>query len=239
MSKVKTTTKLPNWDDARHLLSQFKGHALMTIASKVCLGIMLQQLKDKEGYKVGVRPAPDKPTWPELLKAELNISDDTARRFMIAGDAVKAKIAKLGGGPRLLGILEQPLHSLSKSDAEALQKAIRTATDGESMTSLLQEFQLIKAPSKLTQADRSKGGKADRKKTTEEQLEFAAFHYSATIAQQICEWQSDKTYRAQLSLLPLTTAEPGKPGLVELKAVLEEQVRSLEEVISAKMKASH
>lgn len=173
-----------------------------------------------------------------MLKEELNISDETARRFMLAADAVKSKIRKIGGGTRLIGILNQPVQSLSIADSKKLQDAIRTATDGASLTSLLEEFKLIKTTGKLTAADRSKGGSADRKKTTEEQLEFASFHYSSIIANQICEWQRDKTYRVQLSLLPLTTAEPGKPGLVELKAVLEDQVRSLTEVINAKMKAS-
>ena len=236
MSKI--TTKLPTWDDARHLLNQFKGHALMTVAAKVCLGITLQQLKEKEGYTRGRHTADGGMSWPELLKQELNLSEDSARRFILAGDAVKAKIAKIGGGEHLIGLLDQPVQSLSKADAETLQAAIRTATDGESLTSILQEFKLIKTTGKLTAADRSKGGSAERQPTTDEQLEFAAFHYASSIAHQICEWQQDKTYRAQLSLLPLTTTEPGKPGLVELKAVLEDQVLSLTEVINAKMKAS-
>lgn len=238
MSKtIKSPTKLPSWEDARHLLDQFKGHALMTVAAKVCLGMTLQQLKEKEGYRAGRPSEEGKITWPQLLYQELGISDETARRFIEAGLAVKAKIAKLGGSTKLLGLLDKPVHTLSKADAKTLQDAIRTATDGESLTSLLQEFKLIKCPPP-SPADPGAGGRAPRQPTTEEQLEFAAFHYASTIAQQICEWQSDKTYRAQLSLLPLTTQEPGKPGLVELKSVLEDQVRSLEEVITAKTKAT-
>lgn len=233
MSKIKSTTKLPNWDDARQLLDQFKGHALMTVTAKVCLGLTLQQIKEKEGYKHGgARPATDKLTWPELLKAELGISDDTARRFMLAADAVKAKIAKIGGGDKLIGILGQPVQSLSKANAKALQDAIRTATDGESMTSLLQEFKLIKCPPPAP--DHSAGGSAARTKPSELQLawDFAG----GSVITELSKLRHGAQFQAALHTLPLTASDDAPFGLVDYAAELKATLATVEEVLAARMK---
>lgn len=233
MSKIKSTTKLPNWDDARQLLDQFKGHALMTVTAKVCLGLTLQQIKEKEGYRAGRPVEADKLTWPELLKAELGISDDTARRFMLAADAVKAKIAKIGGGEKLIGILGQPVQSLSKANAKALQDAIRTATDGESMTSLLQEFKLIKCPPPAP--DHSAGGKAARTKRTDIQLawDFAG----GSVVTELSKLRHGSNFQAALHTLPLTASDDAPFGLVDYAAELKATLATVEEVLAARMKS--
>jgi len=228
-----STTKLPSWDDARHLLDQFKGHALMTVAAKVCLGLTLAQLKDKEGYRHGVRPPADKLTWPELLQKELGISDDTARRFMMAGDAVKAKLAKIGGSTHLLGILDKPLQSLSKANAEALQAAIRTATDGESMASLLQEFKLIKTPPPLP--DPSAGGSATRTKPTEIQMawDFAG----GDVITELHKVRSSPKFLHALHAMPLSKTDEIPFGLIDYVTELKTAYQAAEEVLAQRTKS--
>ena len=235
MSKI--TTKLPTWDDARHLLNQFKGHALMTVAAKACLGMTLQQLKEKEGFTQGGdrRSNPqsaDLKTWKELLKQELNISDDTASRFIKAGHAVKAKIAKIGGSPHLLGLLDQPVQSLSKADAKALQDAIRTATDGESLTSILQEFRLIKCPP--PPPDPSKGGSAPRAKANELQLawDFAG----GSVVSELSNLRHGSQFKHALHTLPLSATDEISLGLIDYVAELKTAYEEADAVLRDRMK---
>jgi hypothetical protein len=234
MTKLAKKPKpLPTWDDARHLLDQFKGHALMTVASKVCLGMTLQQLKEKEGYHNGMRPTEGKSTWPELLKQELNISDESARRFITAADAVKAKIAKIGGGSHLIGLLDKPVQSFSKADALALQDAIRTATDGESLTSILQEFKLIKCPPPLP--DHSKGGSATRTKANEMQLawDFAG----GSVITELSKLRSGSNFKHALHTLPLSATDDIKLGLIDYVAELRASYEEADAVLKDRMKS--
>jgi hypothetical protein len=232
--RTKKPKPLPTWDDARHLLNQFKGHALMTVAAKVCLGMTLQQLKEKEGYTQGRHTQEGKPTWPELLMQELNISEPTARRFITAADAVKPKIAKLGGGPRLIGLLNQPLQSLSITDAKKLQDAIRTATDGESLTSLLQEFKLIKCPPPPP-PDPSKGGSASRTKANEMQLawDFAG----GSVITELSKLRSGSNFKHALHTLPLSATDDIKLGLIDYVAELRASYEEADAVLKARMKS--
>jgi hypothetical protein len=231
MSK-KLATKLPTWDDARHLLDQFKGHALMTVAAKVCLGMTLQALKEKEGYRAGRPTEEGKITWPQLLQNELNLSESAARKFIEAGLAVKAKIAKIGGSSHLLGLLDKPVHSLSKADAQTLQDAIRTATDGASLTSLLQEFKLIKCPPPAP--DHSAGGSAKRTKSSELQLawDFAG----GSVISELSKLRSGSQFKHALHTLPLSATEETPLGLVDYVAELRATYEEAEAVLQARMK---
>lgn len=233
MSKLsKKTTPLPSWEDARTLLSAFQGHALMTIAAKVSLGLTLAQLKDKEGYRAGRPTDSGKPTWPELLQKELGISDDTARRFILAADAVRAKLAKIGGSQHLIGLLDKPVQSLSKTDAEKLQAAIRTATDGESMTSLLQTFKLIKCPP--PPPPHSAGGSASRTKANELQLawDFAG----GSVISELSKLRSGSQFKHALHTLPLNATDETPLGLVDYVAELRATYEEAEAVLNARMK---
>ena len=214
------------------LLDQFKGHALMTVAAKVCLGITLQRLKEKEGYTRGRHTADCGMSWPELLKQELNLSEDSARRFILAGDAVKAKIAKIGGGEHLLGLLDQPVQSLSKANAAALQAAIRTATDGESLTSILQEFKLIKCPPPLP--DHSAGGRAARTKKSEEQLawDFAG----GDVISSLNKVRTGSKFQHALHAMPLSKTDTVPFGLIDYVSELKETYEAAEKVLKLRMK---
>jgi hypothetical protein len=234
MSK-KLTTKLPSWDDARQLLDLFKGHALMTVAAKVCLGMTLQALKEKEGYTHGGNrhSAEGKITWPELLQKELGISEPTARRFIESGLAVKAKIAKIGGSTKLLGLLDKPVQTLSQADAKTLQDAIRTATDGESITSLLQEFRLIKCPPPAP--DHSAGGSAKRTKPSELQLawDFAG----GSVITELSKLRSGSNFKHALHTLPLSATDEVPFGLVDYVAELRATYEEAEAVLKTRMKS--
>lgn len=226
------TTALPSWQDARTLLDQFKSHALMSVAAKVCLGLTLSQLKEKEGYRHGGRAPEGKITWQELLQKELGISEETARRFILAGDAVRLKLNKIGGSQHLIGLLDKPVQSLSKADAEALQAAIRTATDGESMTSLLQTFKLIKCPPPAP--DHSAGGSAKRTKSSELQLawDFAG----GSVISELSKLRSGSNFKHALHTLPLSATEETPLGLVDYVAELRATYEEAEAVLQARMK---
>jgi hypothetical protein len=204
----------------------------MTVAAKVCLGMTLQALKEKEGYRAGRPTEEGKITWPQLLQQELGISDDTARRFMDAGHAVKAKLTKIGGSAHLLGLLDKPVHTLSKADAKTLQDAIRTATDGESLTSLLQEFKLIKCPPPAP--DHSAGGSAPRTKPSELQLawDFAG----GSVITELSKLRSGSNFKHALHTLPLSATEEVPFGLVDYVAELRATYEEAEAVLKARMK---
>ena len=229
----KQPTKLPDWDDARHLLDQFKGHALMTVAAKVCLGITLNHLKQKEGYVQGHKPQSAVfDTWEDLLKSELNISADTANRFIAAGFAVRDKIKKLGGDSRLIGMLDQPLQSLSTADAKALQEAIRTATDGQSMTALLQEFRLIKLPPALP--DPSAGGSAERAKKSDFQMtwDFAG----GDVISQLDRVVSNDKFAHALHHMPLSKTEEYPFGLIDYVETLRLSYEAANKILTTRLK---
>lgn len=205
----------------------------MSVAAKVCLGLTLAQLKEKEGYTKGRHTETGKLTWPELLEKELDISDDTARRFILAGDAVRLKLAKIGGSQHLIGLLDKPVQSLSKADAQALQAAIRTATDGESMTSLLQTFKLIKCPP--PPPDHSAGGSAARTKANELQLawDFAG----GSVISELSKLRSGSQFKHALHTLPLNATDETPLGLVDYVAELRATYEEAEAVLNARMKS--
>lgn len=227
------TTALPSWQDARTLLDQFKSHALMTVAAKVCLGLTLSQLKEKEGYRHGGRTPEGKPTWQELLQKELGISEETARRFILAGDAVRLKLNKIGGSQHLIGLLDKPVQSLSKADAEALQAAIRTATDGESMTSLLQTFKLIKCPPPAP--DPSAGGSAARTQQTAEQLAWS--FAGGDVISALHKVRSGGKFHHALHALPLSATDTVPFGLIDYVQELRATYEAAEEVLNLRMKS--
>ena len=204
----------------------------MTVAAKVCLGLTLQQLKQKQGYRPGVNTTDCGISWPDLLKQELNISDESARRFITAAEAVKAKIAKIGGGTHLLSLLDQPVQSLSKAEALALQDAIRTATDGESLTSILQEFKLIKCPPPLP--DHSAGGSAPRTKKSDEQLawDFAG----GDVISELNKVRTGSKFHHALHTMPLSKTETVPFGLIDYVAELREAYQAAEKVLTLRMK---
>lgn len=237
------TTKLPSWEDARSLLNQFKGHALMTVAAKVCLGLTLQQLKEKEGYTHGSQKRFSKsadcgdgesPTWEDLVKTELGISDDTASRFIRAGFAVREKLKKIGGSPRLLSLLETPVQTLSIADAEQVQAAIRTATDGETLTSLLQEFRLIKLPPS-DPTNPSAGGKAERRQYTEEQMawDFAG----GSVISELSKVRQGNQFQSALYTLPLSATEETPFGLIDYVAELRTAYETADQVLKTRLKS--
>jgi hypothetical protein len=228
----KQPIKLPDWDDARHLLDQFKGHALMTVAAKVCLGITLNHLKQKEGFIQGAHTADCGMSWPELVKKELGISDDTANRFIAAGFAVRDKIKKLGGDSRLIGMLDQPLQNLSTADAKALQEAIRTATDGQSMTALLQEFRLIKLPPALP--DPSAGGSAERTKKSDFQMiwDFAG----GDVISQLDRVVSNDKFAHALHHMPLSKTEEYPFGLIDYVETLRLSYEAANKILTTRLK---
>lgn len=182
----------PSWDRARSILSGIKLTIRLSLAGQVMLGAELQELKKSLGF-VGSggnrRSSPqvaDFNSWADLVKAELEISVDTADRMIESWEAAKLKLKKLGGAPALIGILECPPADLNAVQRQTLEAAVAKVTDGETQKALLEELRLVK------RHDTSGigGDTSQHRKPTEDealgQLAFAFFTPVADALQAAC-----------------------------------------------------
>lgn len=174
------------WDGVRHWLNAAKMFEQGKLFSQVMIGFELLALRKAHGTNQGKRrdlrdttspQAAEKLTsdqqnqgnakldWPELVKKEAGISDDTAARYMDLAKAATPRLKKL---PALKNFdpLAMPLAQLPAPQKSAMEKAVRKLTDGRTQTDFFAA--LYKQPNKGN--PNATGGKA-RKLTAEEETE--------------------------------------------------------------------
>jgi hypothetical protein len=182
----------PTWDRARAILGGITLALRLSIAGQVMLGFELLELKKALGFLGSGSNRREKPqvadskSWAEWVKAELEISVDSADRMINMWKAAVPRLKKLGGIPVLIDILERSPADLDAIQRQTLEAGVAKITDGESQKSLLEELRLVK------RYDTSGIGgdtSAHRKPTEDEaigQLAFAFFSPVADALQAAC-----------------------------------------------------
>jgi hypothetical protein len=134
----------------------------MSVCFQVLAGMEMIDLKGELGFVQGGKRG-QKPhdavfaSWGEYVAAELGISDDTARRWMDMGKAIKPRLKKLGGELERLP-LALPQSEWKPEQHSLLEEAVKKMTDGETMASFMMELGLAKKPAGSSGGKREKDG---------------------------------------------------------------------------------
>lgn len=241
----------PDWSRARMLVEGIKLAFRVSLAGQILLGMELLTLKTELGFCGRGGDRRSKPhdavlkslnrTWEQWCKAELGMSPDSADRLIETYEAAKSKLKKLGGQPKLIGLLDT---SPAKLDDEA-RKVLSTLVDkiewGDSQKALLEEFRLVKQHAALAGGDTSKSKKD--KSEIAQQLAFAFFSpIPATITKlekTFLNLRHGPDYKAFLMTLPLTSSRDGEISLTSLESTLKAAIegdlaKTLEDIRAAK-----
>lgn len=137
----------PEFDPARQYLSAARLHGAATAAFLVLLGVEIKRLRaihqPKRGQpKKNSRNVSGILSWPELIKRELGISDDSARNYEAMAEAGKKHIAELNAEE----LLTMPLCQLPDVRREQIVKAVQKVTDGHTAQQLMFDWGIAKKP---------------------------------------------------------------------------------------------
>ena len=162
------------WDTVKYwadLSSKFQ-HA--SVAAQVMAGFALNELHKRHAIKPGARTDLNLPndsggseapkSWPDLVKEQAGISDDTARNWMHMAEGVKAKWKKLAPQDRLKALMAVSPSQWSEKDMKLVCDSLHKVTDGKSQLDFMRELGLAKKP----QGNPNATGGTARKLTTAE-----------------------------------------------------------------------
>lgn len=181
----------PNWDRARAILAGIKTTIRLGLAGQVLLGMELLTLKTELGFTGAGRPRklPNDSvikslnrTWEQWTKSELGISPDGADNFIACYEAAKVRVRKLGGQPKLLGLLDSHPAKLKEEDHKLLSGMVDKLVWGETQKSLLEELKLVKA-----HAATDGGANGKKKLTPEQAAQQLAFAFFQPIAGEVAK----------------------------------------------------
>lgn len=131
----------------------------------VLTGLELKRLRATHGETRGAGLAKDKARnipWSHLVKQELGISDETARKYIAMAEAAKNRLP-------IIKQLEQKLLSTPLAmieEKEQLVQATLKLTDGHSAKSFMEEMGIAKPPPGIREENRNKGGNSTQRKLT-------------------------------------------------------------------------
>lgn len=210
-------------------MADLKSAVRRSLSAQVLLGRELATLKKELGFSHGrnqwtPQVAVSK-NWGEWCKTELDISDDTANRWIRcyerALDLAKRKKAQC---PEALTLLKASPSDLSAAQLTLLADCVHQLVTGETQAGLLAELKMVKPSEPTPGGDTSGAGKGD---------EDAAFDQMATdlfseitrkcgvLKKTIFNTRNGIDYRVFLAELPIQS-EDGKPSLMSIKRELEE-----------------
>ena len=160
--QLTTTTPLAfpaannTWDAVRYWASGAERFSQATLACQVMAGFALKELhqanKISQGKRTdlnlpnGLVSSHDGKSWPEIVKAESGISDETARNWMKMAEGVKARWKKLPIRDRLNALMTVPPSQWAESDAKLISDAVHKATDGRTQLEFMWELGIAKNP---------------------------------------------------------------------------------------------
>jgi hypothetical protein len=211
-----------DFEHARKIQSKLKGLLIGTAAMMALWGFELQRLHKRHGETrgrpkktAGVRTI----SWEDLVKAELDISADTATRYMEMAKNAKKRSATLAElEDKLLTI---PFEQLPPKLQEKAIEATNGVMDGRSAAEAARDFGIARKE-KGSFAKQHKGGNSTARKTTpEEDAQDVFGHLLRTIGDVMDPWH---TFELRLYALPLDTTEEeheaGQISLTDLKQAL-------------------
>ena len=243
----------PDWSRARAIMDGIKTAARLSIAGQVLLGHELLTLKSDLGFlgrggdrrsnrQIGDLNFPDR-TWAEWVKQELDIPDRTADRLIETYQAAKARLKKLGGDQQLVTLFDTRPTDLTTEDRETLATIVDRLVWGETQSSLLEEWHIVKRTKNLEGGDTSGHRKEVDPATPAQQLAFAFFSPIPTtlakIDKVVGNLRHHSDYQGFLHTLPLTSTTPEQISLTSLEATLQsvlegDLVKALDDIKAAK-----
>jgi hypothetical protein len=254
MTTIQSTTEIisPDWSRARSIMDGIKTAMRLSLAGQVLMGHELLTLKSALGFvgrggdrskpQTAVLPSMNR-TWDDWCRSELGISPDTADRMIETYEAAKSRIAKLGGDQHLALLLETPPAKLTDEDRNVLGTMVDKLVWGETQSSLLEEFRIVKRTQNLEGGDTSKHKQKIDPNAAAQQLAFAFFSpIPSTLAKldkTIGNLRHHSDYQGFLHTLPLTSSTPEQISLSSLESTLQtalegDLVKALDDIRAAK-----
>ena len=235
-------SRTPQWDRARMILEATKTACRASIAGQVILGGELMALKSELGFNGGGRRK-ELPhgavinsiprTWPELVRAELGISEDTGDRFIGCFKIIQKRGKALGDESETFRLLSAPPSTLNESDRKDLGKIVNELLRDDGQKELLQELKIVNGTHRL------KGGDMPAKKAPADSGDvtvLASIHFRnlfndlAKLEREVRRGRDDGNFKSFLYVLPLEPADsPDVVGLMDYRFQFEKLKTAIEE----------
>jgi len=219
-----------DFEHARKLKRTIQGALIGTAAAMTLWGFEIERLQKKWGdgrggdrkstdFKTRKRAGFEIPTWEALLKAELDISADTAERYKALAKGARKRSEVLQEIHEKL--LTTPFDQLPLKLQEKAITATNNIMPGKSGQEAMRDFGIARKE-KGSFSKQHKGGNSTKSKTTPEEDAQAVFkHLLKAIADVTDPWH---TFELRLYAMPLdcteAESEAGRIGLTDLDASL-------------------
>jgi hypothetical protein len=236
-----------DWTRAKGLLADLKSAALRSLAAQVLLGKELEFLKKSLGFAGSGRRPKEKPqvavfndptTWQAWCKAELDISDDTANRWIKCFESALERAKRTNNKkarPEAVRLLQMPAAEMDGSEIQALAACVDRLVDRTTQQDLLRELGILKDTG-LKGGDTS-AFQQEYKPSPFDVMANALFSDIARkldgVKKEILSTRHHTDYRLLLQELPLESPGPLSPSLQGIKRALEEVIQGdLAKIIS-------
>lgn len=150
-----------SWETAARFVDAAKRFEHGAVACRVMAGLVLLELRKEHGTNQGARrdlaTSPndlEKLNWPDLVRRELGVSDQTASNWMRMADAARSRLVADDVAGVFRQLLETPLAQLSDDQAKALSTGVEQLVDGRSQLDFMASLGLLAPPP-------AKGGDAE------------------------------------------------------------------------------
>lgn len=230
------------WARAKQYSSAAKHFARASVACQVMLGFELTAIKKELGFVQGGKRGKSKTenasvfkTWEEHTKAELGITDRTARTYINMAEAAKRRLKSCYNH---LPLLEKPVTEFNDQQLELLTKAVNKITDGQTQSQFLVDCGIAKAPQGSAAKGGNLGGEEEKEEKQEEPtMEQFAFMLFASPVNDLCTLRSNPEYKRSLHALPVTSTDEEAVTLSQLEQQTESFLADIREAKEAALKS--
>lgn len=138
------------------------GFTLIDLRKKMAAQGKRNDLDDTTSPHDVAKLSADKCGWQHNIKQYAGVSDETARRWMISAEGVRARWKKNPPQERLRELMRMPVSDWNEADTELVFKSLAKAIDGATMVEFMRELGLAKKPQgagatgRLPECDNSK-----------------------------------------------------------------------------------
>jgi len=151
-----------------------------SVAAQVMAGFALCELRKAHGTNQGKRTDLTSPhdaeklDWPELVEQHAGISDDTARRWMLMAEGIKARWKKLAPQARLKELMSVAPSDWNEKDTKLVTDSLHKVCDGQGQLEFMRELGLAKKPTgNTTTTNRTPPGKLSAEEQAAQLLALA------------------------------------------------------------------
>ncbi|MEP2776785.1 MAG: hypothetical protein ABJQ29_11360 [Luteolibacter sp.] len=242
-----TTPPAPDWTRAKSLLSELEISVRRSLSAQVLLGKELATIKKRLGFIHGrnrwTPQVADSRNWGEWCKSELDISVDTADRWIQCFDVAlkRAKVRKRKE-PQAAKLLEIPADELTGEELEELAQVVQGLVAGDTQAGLLEELRIVKRINRLTGGDTSQSRNDDQAVFDQVMIEMFSEITRGfdQLERKIFRGRNRAEFQAMLEFIPLASEDRNAPCLYairdSLRAVLDGELRKMTEAVEQTIK---